>query len=280
MQHQKLLHKIELAGLVAMVGLCAPGLNSLLPVAESSFTQNIQAKANKVETTKYPNGKVKQSKTTSFYDNKKTKSIVVKKYNKAGKLTYTKTTTYRDTGKKQKEVIKKEYNNFYKEENTAKRWTNRITETTTFDKKGVKVKTVTNEMPYSTDAKAWKGLEKPYQVIETINYENGRIQKGASVYTEVYFDDGSSNVSYMVYVTANQNYISWSANYDFLGREIYFNDYDEDIATITVFHGKYYVMTLTRISTGENISMFDSKTKKEYIWNRKLNDWEINTAVG
>jgi len=99
MSKHDLLHKIELAGLVALAGLCAPGLNSLLPVKGVALTESIKAKQDESQKSYFKGTKIaSKEQIKTFQDNGQLKKIINNTYNRESVLTNTKMLVYTDQG--------------------------------------------------------------------------------------------------------------------------------------------------------------------------------------
>jgi len=103
MSHYKILHKLEIAGLLAVLGLFQPALESNPNIIK---TEQIQAKTkikDKVETKKFKKTKItSEKKVTSYFDNGKVSKVVLTKYNQKKKVTSQNTVTYNKSGQKTK----------------------------------------------------------------------------------------------------------------------------------------------------------------------------------
>jgi len=213
-KHTKLLHKIEHAGLVALVGLCSPGLNSLLPINHNPFaiTETIEAK------TKAPTSKItyydaakklkKQVVKTTYYPNGSKKTVTTTNYNKQKKVTKKVTISYNNKKVQTKKVeIKYNYknNNKYKTVITTKYVNGKLENgasvtTVIYNKAGKEVSsnTVTKPLTIIKTTKRtvekikFSGKEAWRESITT--YFNGKITKDSTLIQKIYLDEKLTNL--------------------------------------------------------------------------------------
>jgi len=101
MKEHKVLKKIEIAGLLALVGLFQPGMHST--IVNDTFVTEVEAKSKTVKKTYFPGTKTVSSQSTAWYHpNGGISKMEILRYNRSGLLASSETITYNNRGVKLK----------------------------------------------------------------------------------------------------------------------------------------------------------------------------------
>jgi len=145
MNKQRLLHKIELSGLVALVGLCGPGYNTYLSVDANPFQSvQVNAKVKPSQTKKTYHDKAKKKikvlTKTSYYPSGNRKSVLKSRYNKQGLIIHKEVVSYYPNKKKKSKVVYSDYDWYYQSmKDNSKSYTYNQKEVTSYNKQGIPV---------------------------------------------------------------------------------------------------------------------------------------------